>query len=202
MDKTSVVMVSLMVLLSIPMFYLIFKINKLLDEISSDMLIADENFKVKIEIMKNNNLINYYEKKSNYLKYLYDNAIVNSSRLDENVNYLRGKVRIMVLPENIQLGKYSLTWIDVCRYNNISNGNAVIDPDGYYFCGGWTDNKGSISLLNNLSTSEHIKNCNHEVLHNMINIENLEIEEEVIQQIEGYAMTRECAMLATEFGKE
>lgn len=103
--------------------------------------------------------------------------------------------RTVVVPEVIRLGDYNLKWLTKCRFNRLSDFSAVLNDNGREDCVGWTDNERNIYIMNGETIEDIITVCTHEILHNLIDINNLEIEENIVEQLDKKVMLNECLSL-------
>lgn len=143
--------------------------------------------------------------KNRYCESDKDMLMNQTYELIEQINFLRSQFNsvaqiseIVVLPENIRISDYNISWIDVCGFNQSNNGDIIMDDAGAFLCAGWTNGNGTIFIKNNRSVSEIIETCNHEVLHNIVGMSNLTEEEEVVERIDDIVMSKECAILEVE----
>lgn len=59
-------------------------------------------------------------------------------------------------------------------------------------CSGWTDEKGNIYILGNRTKAEIYETCNHEILHNILEIED---EENIVEWLDEYLHFPECGFI-------
>ena len=95
--------------------------------------------------------------------------IFEASGSFENV-HIDTNARVIILPEKINVGEYSVKLIDNCFFEKTNETYAIVNETTSESkkCVGYTNQRGEIYIVNNRDISEIVATCNHEILHNVV----------------------------------
>jgi len=101
---------------------------------------------------------------------------------------------ITIIPEKIEVGQYNITFVDACYAYDYDTGE-------FDKCLAKTQEDGNITIQQHREIGYIERSCVHEILHNVLVIQNDNQEENFILENEQYFQFPECTKLAQAIAK-